>query len=254
MEKFAKLVFSPTGGTQKVADALVANWGSEIEQIDLCDADLDFGLIEIPSDGLVLIAVPSFGGRVPSLAAKRIAAIRGNGAKAVLACVYGNRAYDDTLLELQDIAKEAGFNVIAAVSAVAEHSMMPQFAAGRPNAADIMELNTFSQKILDAVNGEGKLACPTIPGKRPYVKTGTALAPKAGSACNKCGTCAQLCPAGAIPVSDPRQTDSKLCIGCMRCASACPQKARSLNKIMLKVAALAIGKACSTPKQNELFL
>ena len=33
---------------------------------------------------------------------------------------------------MEDVAKECGFDVIAAVAAVAEHSIMHQYAAGRP--------------------------------------------------------------------------------------------------------------------------
>ena len=57
-------------------------------------------------------------------------------ARAVLMCVYRNRAYEDTLLELADTAEKAGFHVIAAVAAIAEHSVIREIAAGRPDAAD----------------------------------------------------------------------------------------------------------------------
>ena len=64
-----------------------------------------------------------------------LAAVCGCGARAVLMCVYGNRAYEDTLVELADTAEKAGFHVIAAVAAIAEHSVVRRFAAGRPGAA-----------------------------------------------------------------------------------------------------------------------
>lgn len=91
-----------------------------------------------------MIAVPSYGGRVPQAATERLSAIRGNGAKAVLLCVYGNRAYEDTLVELEDTAKQAGFRVIAAIAAIAEHSIARQFATGRPDAQDQARLHTFA--------------------------------------------------------------------------------------------------------------
>ena len=91
-------------------------------------------------EDLAVIAVPSYAGRVPAVAVQRLAAVKGNGARAVLVCVYGNRAYEDTLVELADTAKEAGFRVMAAVSAIAEHSIARQFAAGRPDAEDAQRL------------------------------------------------------------------------------------------------------------------
>ena len=68
--------------------------------------------------------MPAFGGAAPQLALDRLSRIHGNGALCVIAAVYGNRAYEDTLVLLEDYAQTAGFQVIAAVSAVAEHSII----------------------------------------------------------------------------------------------------------------------------------
>ena len=46
----------------------------------------------------------------------------------------------------------------------------------------------------------------------------------------------------------------KKCIGCMRCVKQCPHKARKVNGAMVSIAAMAIKKACSVRKENELFL
>ena len=69
-----------------------------------------------------MAAVPSYGGRVPEIAVSRLKQMKGNGARAVLLVVYGNREYEDTLLELSDVMEAAGFSPVAAVAAVAEHS------------------------------------------------------------------------------------------------------------------------------------
>jgi len=68
---------------------------------------------------VAVIAVPSFGGRVPEPAVKRLEEIRGNEALCTAVCVYGNRAYEDTLIELSDAARKSGFRVIAGIAAVA---------------------------------------------------------------------------------------------------------------------------------------
>ena len=145
---YAQLVFSPTGGTMKVAQAITKGWGAEVSTIDLTDAAADFSRYSFTADDLTLIAIPSFGGRVSALAAQRLSQVKGNGARCVLTCVYGNRAYEDTLVELQDIAEQCGFQVLAAMAAVAEHSIMHQYAAGRPDSQDEAALHDFSQKIL----------------------------------------------------------------------------------------------------------
>ena len=131
-----EIIFSPTGGTETVAGIIGSRWSDHTEKIDLSDSKTDFSGCVIGREDRVLIAMPSFGGRAPAAAIERLKKIAGNGAKCTLVCVYGNRAYEDTLAEMEDAAKESGFLVVAAVAAVAEHSIMPQYAAGRPDASD----------------------------------------------------------------------------------------------------------------------
>lgn len=248
-----QLVFSPTGGTKKAADLLSKGLGETVRLIDLTDRELQS--VDLGDDSLAVIAVPSFGGRVPALAAKRLARIHGNHARCVIMCVYGNRAYEDTLLELEDLAKQSGFQVIAAVAAVAEHSIMHQYAAGRPDRQDQDELKGYAEKILEKINGEACAGVCVLPGNRPYKKAGGAgVVPKADKSCTGCGLCAKSCPARAISADNIKTADSKLCISCMRCVTQCPQSARRINGAMVAAAALAMKKVCSVRKGNELYL
>ncbi len=201
-----------------------------------------------------MTALPSYGGRVPGIAADRLRKIRGNGARCVLVCVYGNRAYEDTLVEMEDIARECGFVVTAAVSAVAEHSIAHQYAAGRPDEADLAQLEGFADKIKEKLDS-GTCGGLHIPGNRPYKKAGGGgLVPKATDDCVKCGLCAKQCPAGAIDPSDLKTADGKKCVSCMRCVVKCPKKARKVNGVMLSAVSLALKKACSERKDCELFI
>lgn len=169
-------------------------------------------------------------------------------------CVYGNRAYDDTLKELNDIAVSCGFKVVAAVAAVAEHSICHQYATGRPDGDDAEKLRDFARQIAIKME-EGTALTSEIPGNRPYKKAGGApLVPKADGKCNGCGTCAKECPVRTIDISDPKSTDAKKCISCMRCIKVCPQHARSVNKLMVAAAAMALKKECSVRKECELYL
>lgn len=254
--KLVQIVFSPTGGTQKVADILTEKWTGAAARVDLADGGPAIPDISIGQEDIALIAVPSYGGRVPGLAARRLGKLRGNSARCILVCVYGNRAYEDTLVELKDIAWDSGFQTAAAVSAVAEHSIMRQYATGRPDEKDIEELQGFAETIFEKL-AAGKLtaSAPELPGNRPYKKAGGAgLVPKADKKCIGCGLCAKSCPAQAIDPKSLKTADGKKCISCMRCVVKCPESARKVNSAMVSAAALALKKACSERKGNELFL
>lgn len=247
--KLAEIVFSPTGGTKKVAQMISKHLDADIVHIDLSDADKDFSECDIGEPDMALIAMPSFGGRAPAIAIERLKQISGKNSKCVLVCVYGNRAYEDTLVEMEDAAKESEFQVIAAVAAVAEHSIMPQYATRRPDTTDEKQLKDFASKIKYKTG-----LAETIPGKRPYKRAGNVgLVPKPKKYCVKCGVCATNCPVHAID-KETLIASSQKCISCMRCVKQCPKYARSVNNTMVSIAALAIKKTCSTRKQNELYL
>lgn len=247
-----EIVFSPTGGTKKVADALASGLGPQAGPLDLTTKGNK--AVQFSPEGLAVIAVPSFGGRVPAPAAQRLSALKGGGCPAVLVVVYGNRAYDDALRELQDLTEKAGFQPVAAVAAVAEHSILRQFAPGRPNAADSVQLREFAAQIRAQMSGpvSGRLSLPgNIPTKPA---AGLSMVPKAGKACTECGVCAGECPVDAIDASRPRNADRHRCISCMRCVAVCPQRVRRLSPLMKNAAGLLLKKACRAPKENELFL
>lgn len=252
--KLYNIVFSPTGGTQKAAALLTKALGGEAAAVDLTDSKQDFSAISLAQEDAAVIAVPSYGGRVPAVAVERLTAMHAQGARAVLVCVYGNRAYEDTLAELEDAARKAGFRVVAAVAAVAEHSIARQFAAGRPDARDAAQLADFGEKIRQKL-AVGDVSEPKIPGNRPYKKAGGAgMVPKATKDCNRCGVCAANCPVQAIHADDPARVDEKACISCMRCVSVCPQGARKVNPLLLSAAGLMLKKVCAERKECELFL
>lgn len=247
-----RIVFSPTGGTAKVSRILTDALGGVWQDIDLCR---QITPMTFTAQDLCLVAVPSYGGRVPGIAIDRIKALRGGGAKALLVCVYGNREWEDTLTELQDALEAAGFLCAAAVAAVAEHSIFRQYAAGRPDADDAAQLAAFAGTIREAM-ASGTCHPLELAGSHGTYKAfnGVPFKPEGNKKCVACGLCADSCPTGAIDAADPRKTDKDKCISCMRCVGLCPQHARDLSPLVMKPAGAAMAAKLGGRKDNHLFL
>ena len=173
-------------------------------------------------------------------------------AAAIPVIVYGNRAYDDTMLELKNELISCGFKVPAAVAAVAEHSIMHQFGAGRPDDRDREELKTYALKIksqLTQIDNGGMESLKTVdvPGNEPYREyNGVPFKPAAGKSCTHCGICAAKCPvkANSEIASGIGGRKGMQLTPCMRCVALCPVQARTLNKLVLAAASAKMKKAC----------
>ena len=137
-----QIVFSPTGGTENCAYIVATTLNSNAETIDLTDRAVDFTKVVIAPEDICVIAVPSFGGRVPAVALERLAQIKGNGAKAILMAVYGNREIDDTLLELKEVAEKR-------LSAIREFTFMHKITHFRETLCKSLFFHIIQSKFLD---------------------------------------------------------------------------------------------------------
>lgn len=246
------IYFSPTGGTKKVADILSGNLLCDFADIDLCKG---VSALSLSEDDVCVVSVPSYGGRVPAIAIERLQNIIGNGAKAVLNCVYGNREWEDTLTELQDTMEKQGFRCIAAIAAVAEHSLFRQFATGRPDADDKIQLTEFSHQIQEKLDANEVTDLHLSGNHGTYkVFNGTPFKPTANERCTGCGLCAKECPVGAIDADNPCSIDAEKCISCMRCVSICPKQARGCDAALMAMLAEKMAPLLSGHKENHLFL
>ncbi len=111
-----EIVFSPTGGTKRVSEIFTKAFCQDSVCIDLARRDMDGSEYSFQEEDVCIVSVPSYGGRVPGAAVSRLRRMKGNQAGAILITVYGNRAYDDTFAELQDVLEGSGFSCKAAVS------------------------------------------------------------------------------------------------------------------------------------------
>ena len=249
IEKWIIAHFSPTGGTKKVADAIAAGFHMPLVEMDLTKADAAVSMGE--NDALMAV-LPVYAGRVPQVSLERLAALKGNGQKAVAVVVYGNREFEDALLETKDALEDYGFRVVAAAAFIAEHSIVRSIAAGRPDVEDEALCRQFAADVMAKADDAAPVQ---VPGNNPYKEVKpSAFHPAANETCVKCGACAQQCPVSAIPMDDPSQTNNDVCINCMRCVEACPVSSRALPDGFLNMITQMLNQHAAGYKKPVVFL
>lgn len=244
--------FSPTGGTKKAAELFCAGVAEHTEQIDLCSRGQE---PKQPESGLVVLAAPVYGGRIPAIAADKIKRLNGKGKKVVTLAVYGTRAYEDALLELNRTAEESGFEILASAALIARHSIVPAVGEGRPDEADQAEILAFAGKVLEKL-GQGEKNPVKVPGNYPYKpEMAVAATPISLSSCTQCQKCVSACPSGAIQMGQGTTVTSlEACILCMACVFACPEQARVLPPPMQGKMEEKLGVLKTVRRENEFFL
>lgn len=263
--KQVKLIyFSPTGTTRKILESIAE--GINIENIEHIDLTLPAGARQtLPtfSDELVLLGAPVYGGRLPVEAINRLQQLKANKTPAVLVVVYGNREFEDALLELKNLAIELGFLPVAGGAFIGEHSFATKdlpIANGRPDSLDVQKAMEFGAQIKEKIatlKPANRQPALSIPGRFPYeggVRSMTIAPLVKEDTCTLCGTCATVCPTSAIAINGRVTTKIDQCIRCCACIKNCPTDSRYWDDGMMKKIATWLNENCAARKEPQIFL
>lgn len=247
--------FSPVYHTRLLALELGKALAEHLNHIPLATHSLTRSgeKVTLGPDDLAILASPVYAGRIPPLALAHFAQIGSHHSKAVLLSSYGNRAYDDALVDLVQLAHKLDMEPIAAAACIARHTIGLIYAEGRPNADDLAEVREFAQKIARKLSEDiaDRLEVPgNIPTKPAVVFP---LPQTVNPNCVLCGHCWEQCPAQAIAPGHPASVNKQLCICCMRCVAICPEQARIPDHSFISGIRQKLEPLCSQPRKNEFF-
>lgn len=256
--KIGAVYFSPTRTTQKivgaVAETLAGRTGKETKEIDLTLPGGRGVANSFGADDVLIFGFPVYGGRIPKFLAPELEKLRGEGTPAVVVAVYGNRDYDDALLEAVDILTANGFRAIAAGAFIGEHSYSFKLAAGRPDESDLAAAKRFAGQIADKL-AAGSAKAISVKGNRPYKDQmpDMPFLPKTKDSCTDCKLCARICPMGIISEEDPKIV-KPVCIACHACVKSCPVGAKYFDAERVAQAAAMLESKFAERKEPELFV
>ncbi len=246
MKKVKAVYFSPTDTTGKVVCRIASRWA---ELLGLSCGQVDFTLpsgrvrpLVFAADELVVLGTPVYAGRVPNVLLKYLQTMRAEQTMGVPVVVYGNRNYDDALMELRDLMENAGIRTIGAAAFIGEHAFSRVLAAQRPDSEDMAKMDAFAMRLAQKTASLKENGLPSDPvavkGEpfpyrgyyQPRDRYGLAVnilkvKPLVNEKCTDCKRCAEVCPMGSIMRGNVREY-SGICIKCGACIKKCPEGAR----------------------------
>lgn len=242
IQRICAVYFSGTGTTAKVirrvANALAKELNLEgFESFDFTPLQFRESPLVFGDGDFVILGVPTIAGRVPNLLLPYLNTLRGEGASGAAIALYGNRNFDDCLVELQDLMENGGIKVVAGGSFVGEHSFSEILGAGRPDADDLAIADRMGSEIARKLLSSSTVSSACLPGERPYRgyyqprdREGNSIdirkvKPKTNERCIDCKLCARICPLGSIDFTDVSNVRG-ICMKCCACVKRCPTGAK----------------------------
>ncbi|MEG1641530.1 MAG: 4Fe-4S binding protein [Synergistaceae bacterium] len=237
---------------------MIGGFADSFNFFDVTPFSKKYFSFEFTSNDFVVFALPVFGGRLPKPVVDRIRNFKGSSTFCSIAVVYGNRDYEDALIELRDLVTECGFVPVSAGAFVAEHSIARSVAHGRPDEDDFDDIRMF---IEDSKSRISELGSPDdegvlfVKGSVPYRDYSVIpVVPEAVEGCTLCMTCISECPFSAIDVRDPAKTNKDLCMSCMRCVKVCPEGVRKVSGELLSMLESKLSSLCHDRRKSEFFI
>ena len=271
IKKIYGVCFSPAGKTAKIVKTVIEKLSDILEvpcqYISITTPESREYLFEFDEDDFVVAGTPTYAGRVPNKIMPYITGnIKGKGTMGAALVTYGNRNFDDALIELTGIMKNNGFKILGGGTFVAEHSFAETLAKGRPCEEDFIKAEELAEEICRKITA-GHLQEPVIPGNplydSYYVPKGTDGQPakflKARpetdyTKCTMCGKCEEVCPMGSIHAAD-RYNVTGVCIKCQACIKACPAEAKKFtDPAFLSHREMLKKNFAETHKESEIYL
>lgn len=273
IKKVWAVYFSGTGTTEKTVRRIAAGTAqaldAELAVYDFTTPAARQRELRFGAEELVVLGVPVYAGRVPNVLLPYLTKqLHGGGALAVPVVLFGNRNFDDGLIELRNILTEDGFMPVAGGAFVGEHAFSRTLGAGRPNGDDLAEMDAFARRAAEkvtaltaapaepvAVRGE----TPIRPYYTPRDRHGNPInilkvKPKTDmDRCGGCGLCAARCPMGSIDLADVSQVTG-ICIKCCACVKGCPAEAKYFDDAGYLYHKSELEEVYARPAANEMFL
>jgi ferredoxin/flavodoxin len=248
----AIVYFSGTGVTRAIATVIRGRLVENDCRADLIDIT-PYTVRKNPSllesySGLVF-AFPVYSDFAPAVVNDWLPTLAGRGRPCVLCFTYGARTTGYAHFHTDRLLRQAGFRVLASAEFLGRHTFNLggwRVLPDRPDESDFCVARRYADLVGDRLRETDP---PDLRLQKPFRYNQTVAAwaeekprterswtnpVRTASACGLCRMCEKDCPAAAFDaekgVSDPGR-----CLSCLRCVTACPEKAIAIDPRMAEV-------------------